>query len=120
MNNGTLPAWFNVNLPMTFVIRPGMPSDDGLSEMWLKEFPQESDETDQQYHDRIARILQAVLQHADRYGYRRVSNDHRVVALTVAFPTRQRIVNSRLEEDKNPPPDPAVPAPQSVLSSIRQ
>lgn len=97
-----------------------MPSDDGLSEMWLKEHPRASDETDIQYSDRIARIVEAVFRSEDRYGYRKISNDHRVVALTISFPNRERlVVNSMLEDETDPTLPPTQPAPQIVSSSIR-
>lgn len=96
-----------------------MPSDDGLSEMWLKERPKTSDETDQQYAQRIARIVKDVFETEDRYGFIRISNDHSVLALTVAFPNRERVVGSVLEDDTDPALEPAQPAPQPVLSSIR-
>lgn len=119
MNNGTLPAWYSINLPITFILRPGMPSDDGLSEMWLKERPKISDETDQQYAQRIARIVKEAFEAEDRYGFIRISNDHNVLALTVSFPNRERVVGSVLEDETDPTLDPAQPAPQPVLSSIR-
>lgn len=96
-----------------------MPTDDGLSEMWLKEHPKTSDETDLQYSSRIARIVEAVFRAEDRYGFINISNDHRVLALTVSFPNRERVVNSFLEDETDPALEPAQPAPQPVLSSIR-
>ncbi|KAL2282254.1 hypothetical protein FJTKL_11075 [Diaporthe vaccinii] len=120
MNNGTLPAWYTVNLPITFVLRAGMPSDDGLSEMWLKEHPKASDETDLRYSNRIARTVEAVFRAEDRYGYRNISNDHRVMALTVSFPNRERlVVNSMLEDETDTALPPTQPGPQLVSSSIR-
>lgn len=97
-----------------------MPSDDGLSEMWLKEWPKESDETDLQYSNRIARVVQAVFRTEDRYGFINISNNHRVLALTVSFPNRERkIVDSVLEDETKPAPPPQQPAPQPVSSSLR-
>lgn len=96
-----------------------MPSDDGLSEMWLKERPKTSKETDQQYAERIARYVQDVFETEDRYGFIRINNDHNVLALTVSFPNRERVVGSVLEDETDPALDPEQPAPQPVLSSIR-
>lgn len=119
MNNGTLPAWYTINLPITFVMRAGMPSDNGLSEMWLNEYPRGLVETAQQYSDRIANLIEATFQAADRYGYRKISNQHRILALTISFPNRQRIVDSSLEDETRPSPTSTQPAPRSVLSSLR-
>lgn len=97
-----------------------MPSDDGLSEMWLNEHPKASDETDLQYSNRITRILEGVFKSEDRYGFRNISNRNRVVLLTVSFPNRERqVVDSVLEDETDPTLPPAQPAPQSVSSSIR-
>ncbi|KAG6359511.1 hypothetical protein INS49_013032 [Diaporthe citri] len=79
-----------------------------------------ADETDPQYSNRIARTVEAVFRSEDRYGYRNISNDHRVVALTVSFPNRERlIVNSMLEDETDPALPPTQLAPQPVSSSIR-
>lgn len=96
-----------------------MPSDDGLSEMWLTEYPRGPNETEQQYSDRIADLIETVFQIAPRYGYRKISNDHRVVVLTIHYPQRLRIVDSSLEDETVPRPAPKQIAPQIALSSIR-
>lgn len=97
-----------------------MPTDDGLSEVWLKEQPKTSDETDLDYFDSIALTLGVIFRTEVRYGFIKISNDHSVLALTVAFPNRERIVvDSVLEDETDPALEPAQPAPQAVLSSIR-
>lgn len=96
-----------------------MPSDNGLSEMWLTEYPKEPNETEQQYSDKISDLIETVFQVAQRYGYRKISNDHRIVVLTVSLPRRLRIVDSSLEDETVPRPAPKQIAPQIALSSIR-
>ncbi|KAG8168366.1 hypothetical protein KVR01_001115 [Diaporthe batatas] len=120
LNNGTLPAWYTINLPITFIARAGMPSDDGLSEMWLNEHPRNSGQTEKDYRARISDHIEAFLQIVQRYGYRKISNDHRVVVLTVSLPQRLRVVNSTLEDETaRPQLGPKQIKPQAVLSSIR-
>lgn len=96
-----------------------MPSDDGLSEMWLNEYPRGPNETEQEYSARISDHIETVLQIERRYGYRKISNDHRVVVCTVLFPQRLRIVDSSLEDETAPRPPPKQRAPRAVSSSIR-
>lgn len=120
INNGTLPAWYTISLPITFIARAGMPSDDGLSEMWVKEYPRNPGEAEQDYCARISDHIESSLQIEERYGYRKINNDHRVVVLTVSLPQRPQVVNSRLEDETaRPRPGSTQIRPQTLLSSIR-
>lgn len=96
-----------------------MPSDEGLSEMWLNEYPRDPNETEQEYAARISDHIETIFQIERRYGYRKISNDHRVVVCTVSFPQRLRIVDSSLEDETGPRPPQGPRAPQAVSSSIR-
>lgn len=97
-----------------------MPSDDGLSEMWLNEYPRNPGETEQNYCARISDHIENFLQIEQQYGYRKISNDHRVVVLTVSLPQRLRLVNSTLEDETGRPrPGSKQIRPQTVVSSIR-
>lgn len=123
MNGGKLPAWFHINLPIIFIMKTGMPSDKTLSEMWPAKHPQAPDETDQEYCNRITDMLDVTFQTADRYGYIKISNDHRVLAHRVdsfpEVPRQYRIQDARLEDDTESTLVTGQPEPQPALSSMR-
>ncbi|POS71705.1 hypothetical protein DHEL01_v209899 [Diaporthe helianthi] len=121
INNGILPSWYIINLPITLILKAGMPSDDGLSEVWLNEHPRNPGETEQDYCARISDHVLNLFQVEQRYGYRKISDDHRVVVLTVSLPQRLRVVvNSTLEDETaRPRPGPTQIKPQTALSSTR-
>ncbi|KAK2615131.1 hypothetical protein N8I77_001907 [Diaporthe amygdali] len=116
--NGTLPAWYNINLPVTFIMRVGMPSDNSLSELWLDKHPQQPEEDAQLYSDRIGDKIERWFQIVEHYGYIKIHIHHRILAQIFRGQPQCEGLRS-LDNGTDPAPPPTEPAPRSVLSTIR-
>ncbi|KUI56680.1 hypothetical protein VP1G_04026 [Cytospora mali] len=64
--NGTLPEWYNMNSPVTFLIEPGIPMVPQMALMWFREYPQQEGESEIACLGRIQRILEG---HYRRHGF---------------------------------------------------
>ncbi|KAL1874878.1 hypothetical protein Daus18300_003419 [Diaporthe australafricana] len=110
---GTLPAWCHIDQPVTLVLRAGMPSDDGLCEMWFDKYPRGPDENARQYSDRIGDSIENLFRAVRRYGFIDISSTHRVLVMTIDYD--QDKSGTSLEQNVVP----MEPAPRPMVSTLR-